>query len=105
MTTLYQSWNPVTRRTTKVVTDSETGLPLIIHSQDTRPFVENAKRLASNFDRHRRNPHGWTHVARIPTVIWQQLQRLGITKDEAALNAWLNGRDQRVFRVDDARRL
>jgi hypothetical protein len=45
------------------------------------------------------------HVARIPMVVWQQLQRLGITKDEAALNEWLNGRDQRAFRCDDGSKL
>jgi hypothetical protein len=41
------------------------------------------------------------HVARIPMVIWQNLQRLGITKDEAALNRWLNDPDNCVFRTDD----
>lgn len=102
---LYSNYNEVTRRATEVVIDDETGLPVIIHSQSVAPVVESAKRLASNFDPHRPNPDGWTHVARIPAVIWRQLQRLGITRDQKALNAWLDGRDQRVFRVDDARRL
>lgn len=102
---LYGSYDEATRRATEVVTDDETGLPVIIHSQAVQPIVESAKRIASNYDPHRRNPHGWTHVARIPLVIWRQLQRLGITRDEKALNAWLDGRDQRVFRTDDNRRL
>jgi hypothetical protein len=38
-------------------------------------------------------------------VIWQQLQKLGITKDQKALNAWLDERDNRVFRTDDGRRI
>jgi hypothetical protein len=102
---LYETFNPVTQRSTEIVTDSETGLPVIITSQNTRPIVESAKQLASNFDKHRPNPDGITHVARIPMVIWQQLQKLGITKDQKALNAWLDNRDQRVFRVDDGRKL
>ena len=101
----FETWNPVTQRSTEIVTDAETGLPVIITSQNTRPIVESAKQLASNFDKHRPNPDGITHVARIPMVIWQHLQKLGITKDQKALNAWLDGRDQRVFRTDDARRI
>ena len=38
-------------------------------------------------------------------VIWQHLQKLGITRDQKALNAWLDGRDNRVFRTDDARKI
>ena len=102
---LYDNWNPVTRRGTTIETDSETGLPLIVQTQDTKPIVESAKALASNFDKHRPNPDGITHVARIPMVIWQQLQKLGITRDQKALNAWLDERDNRVFRTDDARRI
>jgi len=104
-TILYDAYNPVTQRSTEIVTDSETGLPVIITSQNTRPIVESAKALASNFDKHRPNPDGITHVARIPMVIWQQLQKLGITRDQKALNAWLDERDNRVFRTDDARRI
>jgi hypothetical protein len=102
---LYQRYDEVTRRSTEVIRDDETGLPLIVHSQSVQPIVESAKRIASSFDKHRRNPDGWTHVARIPAVIWRQLQRLGITKDEKAFNAWLDLRECRAFRTDDARRL
>jgi hypothetical protein len=73
------------------------------HSQDVRPIVESAKAIAASFDPLVKRDT--THVARIPLVIWRQLQKLGITKDEKAFNAWLDGRDQRVFRVDDGRKL
>jgi hypothetical protein len=96
-TPFFESWNPVTQRSTEIVTDAETGLPVIITSQNTRPIVES--------DKHRPNPDGITHVARIPMVIWQQLQKLGITRDQKALNAWLDERDNRVFRTDDARKI
>ena len=101
---LYHSYDPVAERATEITTDAEAGL-VFVHSQNTRPIVESAKQIASNFDPHRRNPDGIVHVARIPYVIWQRLQRLGITKDEKALNAWLDARDNRVFRTDDGRKL
>jgi hypothetical protein len=95
---LYDRLDPVTGRYTEVETDHEAGL-VFTHSQDTRPIVESAKAIASHFDPLVRRDT--VHVARIPMVIWQNLQRLGITKDEAALNRWLNDPDNCVFRTDD----
>jgi hypothetical protein len=103
--TIYESWNPITQRSTDVELDSETGLPVITHSQNTKPIVESAKRLASAFDPHAKRPNDMVHVARIPLVIWNRLQMLGITKDEKALNAWLDSRECRLFRCDDGRKL
>lgn len=100
-TPLYEHYDPATGRNTEVEVDGKELL--FTHSQDTKPIVESCKAIASSFDPLVRRDT--VHVARIPMVIWQQLQRLGITKDEAALNAWLNGRDQRVFRVDDGSKL
>ena len=96
---LYEHHDPVTGRYTEVETDPEAGL-IFVHSQDTHPIVESAKAIASGFDPLIRRDT--VHVARIPLVIWRRLQQLGITKDEAALNRWLNDRDNRVFRTDDA---
>lgn len=103
MTTLYERWDEVTRRHTEVVIDGDTGLPLIIRVQDNKPIVESAKRIAANFDRNVRREV--THVARIDINTWAHLTRLGITKDEKAFNAWLDSREARAFRCDDARRL
>jgi hypothetical protein len=103
MATLYDAWNPVTRRGTEIVTDSETGLPVIIQTQDLKPIIEANKRQANNFDPYLRTDT--RHVARIPIVIWQRLMRLGIAKDEKALNRWLDDPDNRVFRTDDGRRI
>jgi hypothetical protein len=100
---LYESYNPVTQRATEVTVDDDTGHLVFVHSQNTRPIVENCKAIASNFDPLVRRDT--IHVARIPLVIWRHLERLGITRDEKALNAWLDDRDNRVFRTDDARRL
>ena len=98
---LYQHYNPATGRNTEVEIDGKELL--FVHSQDTKPIVESCKAIASSFDPLVRRDT--VHVARIPMVIWQQLQRLGITKDEAALNRWLNERDNAVFRVDDRSKL
>lgn len=103
--TIYEGFNEQTLRATEITIDSESGLPIIVHSQNTRPIVESAKALASNFDRHRRNRDGFTHVARIPGVIYQQLTKLGITRDAKAFDAWLNSREARLLRTDDGRKL
>ena len=103
MPLLYEGYNELTRRGTEIETDAETGHLIFTHTQDTKPIVESCKQLASSFDPLVRRDT--VHVARIPLVIWRQLQRLGITRDEAALNAWLNDPDNSVFRTDDRSRL
>ena len=103
MPTLYERYDPVTTRYTEITTDSETGLPLITYTQDTKPIVEACKRAASNFTGTSKT--GWTKVASIPNVVVQRLMQTGIWYDEQAMNVWLNQRDNRVFRTDDARRL
>jgi hypothetical protein len=94
---LYESFDPVTLRHTEVEREDD-GL-LFVHSQNTKPIVESAKQIASNFDPTVRRDT--VHVARIPLVIWNRLRKLGITDDEKALNAWLNDPDNCVFRTDD----
>jgi len=104
---LYRNWDPITGRWTTMAWDHLAGCPVIKQGQDIEPIIESAKRIASNFDplavSARRD--GQTHVARIPSVIWQRLNELGIARDEQALTAWLNDPDNRVFRCDDGRKL
>jgi hypothetical protein len=97
------SYDPVTGRGTTLEVDAATGVLIIKKTQPTRAIVESAKRLAANFSGT--NRQGVTHVARIPKVVWQRLVQVGIAQDEKAMNAWLNDRDNRVFRTDDSRRL
>ena len=101
--TLFTTWNETTRRSTELVVDGETGLPLITHSQDCKPILDANKRLANNFTGP--NKDGFTLVARIPMVVWNEWRRLGITRDEAALNAALQMREAMYLRTDDRRRL
>jgi hypothetical protein len=100
---LYEHYDELTLRATEVTTDSDTGHLVFVHSQNTRPIVESAKTIASNFDPLVRRDT--IHVARIPMVIWNRLKQLGITKDEKALNAWLDDPDNCVFRTDDRSKL
>jgi hypothetical protein len=105
MRLLYDNYDAVTRRATTIEVDSESGLPIIVRTQDTRPIVESAKAIASNFDKHTHGRQNIVHVARIPAVQWAQLCRLGITRDPVAFTAWLNSREARALRCDDGRRL
>ena len=98
---LYESFDPVTLRHTEV--EREDGGLLFVHSQDTRAITESAKTIASNFDPHVRRDT--IHVARIPMVIWNRLNKLGIASDEKAMNAWLDDPDNSVFRTDDRSKL
>jgi hypothetical protein len=100
---LYAKYDPVTLRSTEIERDDSEGLLVITHSQNTKPIVESAKALASNFDPHVKRE--WTHVARVPMVVWQRWTRLGITKDPKKLNEMLDSRECRLFRTDDARRI
>lgn len=102
---IYDHWDETTKRATWIETDPETGVPIITTSQDVRPILEANKRLAANFDKHRARKQDFVLVARIPMVTWQEWNRLGITKDQAALNAALQMREAMYLRTDDRRRL
>ena len=101
---LYRNYRQDIRHSTVIQTDWETGLPLICTAQDTTPILESAKAMAANFDKHSYN-RDMTHVARIPAVIYNNLKRLGITRDPEAFRAWLNSREARLLRTDDGRKL
>ncbi|HJQ13085.1 MAG TPA: hypothetical protein VJ840_18780 [Gemmatimonadaceae bacterium] len=46
---------------------------------------------------------GMHHVARIPLVILEELQRKGITRDQKAMKKWLNDPDNRFFRTREGK--
>jgi hypothetical protein len=107
---LYENVDPAAMKRTRVVRDSETGLPLIITEQHTKPIIEDNRRLANNVDRHdqrrrRTSGSGMVQVASIPIVIWRQLKESGVANDETRLLQWLSERDHRYFRTDDGRKL
>jgi hypothetical protein len=102
MRPLYDRYDPITGRNTEVEADGDGGL-VFIHSQDTVPIVESAKAIASSFDPLVRRDT--VHVARVPLVVWQRWERMGITRDPKALNAMLDSRECRLFRTDDGRKI
>lgn len=95
---LYQNHDPVTGRYSEVEQNDD-GTLTFVHSQDSRAIIESAKQIAASFDPTVRRDT--IHVARIPLNIYRNLQRLGITNDEKAFNAWLNDPDNSVFRTDN----
>jgi hypothetical protein len=103
---IYENFDPSTRRYTEIEADSDPRVGLVMtHTQDTRQIVESAKRIASNFDPHRARGQSWTLVARVPLVMWQQWEKLGVTKDQKMLNQVLDSRECRLLRTDDGRKL
>lgn len=46
---------------------------------------------------------GMHHVARIPLVILEELQRKGIARDQKAMKKWLNDPDNRFFRTREGK--
>jgi hypothetical protein len=99
MQLLYDNYDAVTQRSTTIERDSETGLPVIVHTQNTTPILDANKRMAAAYDPHVRR--SVRHVARIPAVIWAQWARLGITRDPVALARLLESRECRALRVDN----
>ena len=70
-------------------------------SQDISPTLKLVKNLQDNqhLDEFANKQSGWKRVAEIPAVIWDELERQGITKDKKRLKAWLNDFHNKPFRV------
>lgn len=79
--------------------ESSTGGFTVEHVQDVEPIVDQCKLIHSNAER------GWkgdmVHVARIPLVILAKLRKDGTLADPKKFKAWLNERDNRVFRTHE----
>jgi hypothetical protein len=101
--TLYERYDEVTTRYTEIVTDDETGLPLITYTQDVKPILEANRRAANNFQGT--NKHDITRVASIPNVVVQRLMQTGVWWDQKAMKRYLDDPANRWLRTDDARRL
>ena len=64
------------------------------HTQDVEPILDSIAR-----DREIM-PHGENKLAaRIPTVIYEELQRAGIADDPDLFKAWLNSSDAAPWRI------
>ena len=87
----YSALNGVVR--TAIYDDSTTFH--VKHSQDVEPILDSIAR-----DRDIMPNTGANKLAaRIPTIIYEELQRKGITEDEQLFKAWLNSPDAEPWRI------
>ena len=78
--------------------DEATGLAYIEQVQDVTALVEENRALYNCADGVPQFGDG-KRIASIPMVIWNDLERQGITKDKKAFRRWLNDPDNRAFRT------
>ena len=87
----YDARNGVER--TMIFDDASTQFH-VHHQQDVEPILDSIAR-----DREIM-PHGENKLAaRIPTVIYEELQRQGIADDPDLFKAWLNSSDAEPWRI------
>src|SRR4051812_39149671 len=95
----FDAIDPVLRRRTTIHADPETGLPLIIATQqDATAITEANKRASANFDAHDARGADMVRVASLPLVIVRHLEERGIWQDAKRLNQWLDDPENRHFR-------
>jgi hypothetical protein len=88
----YSALNGVER--TMIFDDASTTFT-VHHQQDVEPILDSIAR-----DREIMPNTGENKLAaRIPTVIYEELQRQGITEDESLFKAWLNSSDAEPWRI------
>lgn len=76
----------------------------IEEKMDVEPLIDYAKASYNGFDeRARWGNDPLHHVAALPPVIYADLQKKGILDDPDRLKAWLNDRDNRMFRTRPGR--
>jgi len=74
-----------------------------IHSeQDVAPTIERAKASFNSTD-ERARWGDWQRVATIPLVVLNDLKKKGIADDNKKMKAWLNDRDNMLFRTRPGR--
>ena len=87
----YDARNGVERT---LILDDASDVFHVKHEQDVEPILDSIAR-----DREIM-PHGKNKLAaRIPTIIYEELQRKGITEDELLFKAWLNSSDAAPWRI------
>lgn len=81
--------------------DRGTGGFTVEDRQDVEPVLEINKAQANEI------ASGWKgdfhHIARIPNTIMENLRKEGILDDPKRFKAWLNERDNRLFRTRPGR--
>ena len=90
---LYSADGNVVR--TIISSDLDPTVFHVKHSQDVEPVLDSIAR-----DRDIMPNNGYNKLShRIPTIIYEQLQRLGITEDPDRFKAWLNSSEADPWRI------
>ena len=83
--------------------DNADEIATIETRQDVSDLVRYTKEMYANTDERAKWHDGFNHVASIPANIYWDLHKQGIVQDEERFKAWLNDRDNRVFRTRPGR--
>lgn len=99
-------YDPIFNITRKVWFDGDGGI-YFQSEQQVSDLVDENKGNYAAVDEHARwggDGDNWgRRVASIPLVLWFELEKQGITKDEKALKKWLNDNENRFFRTRPGR--
>jgi hypothetical protein len=80
------------------------GQWVVERQQDAESIVEANKAEYNSVDeRAKHKSESFTRYARIPLVVYMELERKGIVKDPVAFKKWLNDRDNLLFRTRPGR--
>ena len=88
----YSALNGVERT---LILDDASDVFHVHHQQDVEPILDSIARDQELMPNTGPNKL----AARIPTVIFEELQRQGITEDESLFKAWLNSSDAAPWRI------
>ncbi len=89
----YDARNGVER--TIISDDNNPNVFHVAHQQDVEPILESIARDREDMPQTGANKL----AARIPTVIYEELQRAGIADDPDLFKAWLNSPDAEPWRI------
>ena len=88
----YDARNGVERT---LILDDASSQFVVQHSQDVEPILDSIHRDREIMP----NTGGNKLAARIPTIIYEELQRNGIADDPDLFKAWLNSSDAAPWRI------
>jgi len=78
---------------------SEDGIATITAEQDVAPITDFNRAQFNDSDKRFGDKNIFHKVASIPLTVWRDLEKKGITRDQAAMKRWLNDADNRVFKT------
>ena len=97
MTRYLLDHDPVSGLYSEFAFDEGDGKYIFNSAQDVSEIIEANK---AEMNEAKRTMDGLGRkVASIPLVVWNDLQKKGITRDKAAFKRWLNDQDNKFFKT------